>query len=188
MQSDQIPDLNDCIFAGRIVKSIGLKGSVKVIPFADDHERFSKLKRVFLYSEKFNRFFKNSLDNSFEFYPEEISYANNFIRLKFKGYDDIDSILQFKDTYIAIPEVERVKLPPGEFFLYEVIGFDVYDKDMCIGKVKNFSDYGSGDLFVIESKENSKEFLIPARKEFIVKVDKENKQIILDLIEGFTDL
>ena len=178
------PDFKDCISIGRIVKTVGLKGFVKVISYSEDPARFKNIIRVFLYNEKTQKFFKNT--ESFEFYPAEISYVKDSVRLKFKDHDRIEAVEGFKDSLITIPEEEKVKLPPGEFFLYEVIGFDVYDKKEYLGKVKGFQDYGSGDLFVIDTKE--KEILIPARKEFITNIDKENKQIELDLIEGFMDL
>lgn len=178
------PDFKNCISIGRLVKTVGLKGFVKVISYSEDPERFKNIKRVFLYNERAQKFFRNT--ESFEFYPVEITYVKDSVRLKFKNHDRIEAVEGFKDSILTIPEEEKVKLPPGQFFLYEVLGFDVYDKDALIGKVKGFSDYGSGDLFVIDT--NEKEVLIPARKEFITNIDKDNKKIILNLIEGFMDL
>ncbi len=179
------PDFINCISIGRIVKTVGLKGFVKVISYSDDPDRFKNIKRVFLFNEKTQKFFKNT--ESFEFYPAEISYVKDSVRLKFKDHDIIEAVEGLKDALVAIPEEEKVKLPPGEFFLYEVIGYDVFDKEKYLGKVKNFSDYGGGDLFVVET-ESKIEVLIPARKEFIKDINTEKKLVNLDLIEGFMDL
>ena len=82
-----------------------------------------------------------------------------------------------------IDEKDRVKIDKGSFYFYELVGSEFYDKGILIGKVKSVVNYGSGDLFNIDT--NGREILIPFLKEFIVNIDIKKKRIDADLIDGF---
>jgi 16S rRNA processing protein RimM len=173
------------ITIGKITKSIGVRGNVKVIPITDFPEKFTERKKIFLFDENGNKFFKNKVTNSFEFFIEEADVHNENVSLKFKHVNDKDSSDELKDLLILIRENERVELPEGQYYFYDLIGFEFFDKEKLIGTVSDFENYGSDDLFVIES--NDKIIYIPFRAEFIKTIDINKKIIIADLIEGFID-
>jgi len=179
-------DQNNFIAIGKIVKPFGIKGILKAIYLTDFPDRFKLLKKVFLFDEEKNSFVKNYVTGSFEFLISEQIPNPKFLKIGFEGFNYIEDSKKLVNLIIMIDEKQRVKIEKDNFYFYEIIGADVYDKDKLIGKVKSVVNYGSGDLFNIDY--NGKEVMIPNRKEFILRIDEKEKKIYTDLIDGFLDL
>ncbi|MCG4586082.1 PRC-barrel domain-containing protein, partial [Anaerosalibacter bizertensis] len=56
-----------------------------------------------------------------------------------------------------------------------------------IGIVTQVITNTGNDIYIIKSEDNSKNYLIPAVKQFIKKVDIKNKEIIIEPIEGLIE-
>ena len=70
------------------------------------------------------------------------------------------------------------KLEGNKFYFHEVIGFTVEDINYGkVGTIKAINDSTSQSLFEIDR--NGIEILIPMNDEFIVKVDRKNKTVIV---------
>ncbi|MCQ2552462.1 MAG: PRC-barrel domain-containing protein, partial [Clostridia bacterium] len=69
----------------------------------------------------------------------------------------------------------------------DLIGIKVYDEnDNFIGVVDDIDETSPQDKFVI--KTDSKTFMLPSVKEFILSLDVENKKMTVHLIDGILDL
>ncbi|RZJ63135.1 MAG: 16S rRNA processing protein RimM, partial [Flavobacterium sp.] len=80
------------------------------------------------------------------------------------------------------------KLEGDKFYFHEVIGFDVEDKRLgIVGKIVSVNDIAAQPLFEV-LKDNVIEILIPMIDHFIVKVDRKNKVIKMDLPEGLIEM
>ena len=167
-----------------IVKPIGIKGNLKVIYLTDFPERFNKLEKILLFDEKKGEFQSNDFQEGYYFRISDRKLFNNYLNIRFEGYDEINKSKNLVNLIVMVDEKERVKLEDGHYF-YELIGLDVYDKGEFIGKVDKMSNYGSGDLFSITNK--GKEILIPYKNEFVKNIDVAKKRIDVDLIEGFIE-
>ena len=179
----KLPDPNKFIAIGKIVKPIGIKGNLKVIYLTDFPDRFNDLEKVFLFDEIKNSFYSDKGSSGFEFVISEQKSFDKYLNIKFEGYDSINEINEFINLIIMIDEKDRVKIDKGSFYFYELVGSEFYDKGILIGKVKSVVNYGSGDLFNIDT--DGREILIPFLKEFIVNIDIKKKRIDADLIDGF---
>lgn len=72
-------------------------------------------------------------------------------------------------------------------YLVEFEGFKVKDVRLgFVGRVVRFQDNGAQDLFVVE-KEDGSEVLIPFVDPWIKELNKEAKEILMDLPEGLVD-
>lgn len=161
---------------GKITNTHGLRGEVKVYPLTDDAKRFDLLESAYLGDEKI------------QVEVEGVKYQKNLVILKFKEYSHINEIENFKDYYIYVDEEERVELPKDHFFIYEILNSEVFDLDMnFIGDLIDVIQGSGNDVYVVEDRQNKKEYLIPAVKEFIKKVDIEDKKIYIDPIEGMIE-
>jgi 16S rRNA processing protein RimM len=163
----------------------GIKGFLKITPFTDFPERFLKLKRVYLFDERKSLFTLNPNDE-FEFRIEKCEVTSSHITIKFEGINSKEEAAKFVNYEILIPEDERLSLPKGKYFHYEIIGFDVYYGNDLLGRLEKIDNYGSHDLLNVKSSEG-KEILIPYRDEFVKKIDAGQKRIDVELIEGFLD-
>lgn len=79
-----------------------------------------------------------------------------------------------------------MELADGEFLVDDIIGLSVISKDgEDIGMVSEIFGTGSNDIFVVTKGE--KEYLIPAIRDVIKKIDIENKKIIIEVMEGLLE-
>ena len=175
----------DFICIGKVSGCSGIKGLLKITPFTDFPERFLKLKRVYLFEERKSLFALNPNDE-FEFKIEKCEAAPTQITMKLEGINSREDAAKYVNCEILIPEDERIRLPKGKYFHYEIIGFDVYNTNELLGKLEKVDNYGSHDLLNVKSKEG-KEILIPYRDEFVKKIDGDTKRIDVELIEGFLE-
>ena len=81
-------------------------------------------------------------------------------------------------------------LPPltgNQFYYHEVIGFTLIDAvHGDVGIVKAVNDQAAQALF--EAEKDDKSLLIPISDAFIVRVDRQNRQIHIKTPEGLIDL
>jgi 16S rRNA processing protein RimM len=175
----------DFICIGKTSGCSGIKGLLKITPFTDFPERFLELKRVYLFDEKKSLFVLNHND-SFEFKIEKCDVIPSQITLKLEGINSKEEAGEFVNLEILVPEGERVKLPEGKYFHYEIIGFEVFNNDELLGRLQKIENFGSDDLMNVKTNEG-KEILIPYRNEFVKNIDVTKKRIDVHLIEGFLD-
>lgn len=167
-----------------IVKPIGIKGNLKVIYLTDFPQRFNKLEKILLFDETKEEFHFNDFRKGNDFIISELKLFDNYVNIKFEGYDNINISKALVNLILMVNEKDRVKLDKG-FYFYELIGLEVYDKDNLIGRVDKMANYGSGDLFSVIN--NGKEILIPYKDEFVKNIDTDKKRIDVELIDGFLE-
>ncbi|NLW39802.1 MAG: 16S rRNA processing protein RimM [Tissierellia bacterium] len=166
----------DYIKVGWITNTHGIKGELKIHPLTDDINRFDDLKKVYIGNNKVAAEI------------ERVKYIKGWVILKFKEFNNINEVLQYKGDYIYIDERDRVELPEDHFFIFDIIDCSVYTtKGEKVGLVVDVLQYASNDVYVVKDHNNEKEYLIPAVKEFVVEVDVEDKKIIIDPIEGMIE-
>ena len=81
-------------------------------------------------------------------------------------------------------------LPPlkgNKFYYHEIIGFSLVEKGRFIGIISNVVEQGLQALFEVDGSDG-KVHLIPIHDDLIIKVDRDNKLISVQLPEGLLDL
>lgn len=160
---------------GTIVRTVGLKGEVKVYPsthFRDS--RFAKGSHVLLLNEN-----KKVEEELLIVKHTKNGDCDNLI---FEGYDSIEKAekLLKKDLYVV---KDNSFLKKNEYFYSDLEKMDVYfDNGTLIGKVKKVEEYTSYATLRIEHK--PKDVLVPFVKAFIKSVSLEENKIIVKYIEG----
>ena len=97
---------------------------------------------------------------------------------------EADSLLK-SDVYLPLEFLP--KLEGNKFYFHEVIGFSIEDVHFGkVGIIKGVNDSTAQALFEIDK--DGQEILIPVNDQFIVKVDRTKKTIIVDTPEGLIDL
>ncbi len=114
-------------------------------------------------------------------------HKSNLLRLKFEDVNteaDADALMK---TELYLPMDLLPKLEGDKFYFHEVIGFTINDQDFGeVGILQGINDSTAQSLFEIDR--DGIEILIPMNDEFIVKVDRKNKTILLNTPEGLIDL
>ncbi|GAA3583160.1 ribosome maturation factor RimM [Snuella lapsa] len=169
---------DDCFYLGKIVKKYSFKGEVLAKLDTDQPELYEHLDAIFV----------ELRNNLVPFFIEASQlHKSELLRIKFEDVDsefDADAIIKC-DLYLPLDLLP--KLEGNKFYFHEVIGFSI--EDISFGKVgiiKGINDTTAQALFEIDRE--GAEILIPMNDEFIVKVDREKKTIIVDVPEGLIDL
>jgi len=167
-------DPDDYIFVGKLGRTIGINGSLTIVPLTSFPERFGKMKKFFLTSDK---------KTPFELEVEEISYQDSRIIVKLKGIDSEAKAKELTGYRITVHKKDRVKLPKDYYFIEDLLLCEVFEKNgNLIGKMKDVMDMSSNDIYAVDYK--GQDVLIPAISQFVKDIDIENKRITVELING----
>lgn len=168
----------DCFYLGKIAKKFSFKGEVLIYLDTDEPEIYQDMESVFVELNK----------NLVPFFIENASlHKNDFLRVKFEdtnNEEDADAIIGC-EVYLPISMLP--KLEGNKFYFHEVIGFEIEDKRLGVfGKIVSINDTSAQPLFEVVN--GSVEILIPMIDQFLVKIDRENKKVIMDLPEGLVEM
>ncbi len=164
----------ELVKVGYITNTHGIKGDIKIYPLTDYPERFDE--KIDFYIE----------DKNTKVKIKKTRLYRGLVYAKLESYNDINEVLKFKDKYMYINKEDRLELPEDTFYISDLIDMEVIDGEKTVGKVKEVLENNTNDIYICETKEK-KEFMIPAVKEFVKKVDVVNKKIYVELIEGMIE-
>jgi len=172
------------ISIGKITKPIGLRGYLKVLVLTDFPDRFKSLQSVTLFDERENSIVTDKFSNSAQFNIKDVIYEQDFVKILFENYEDINSAKTLVDCFLVLEENDRMNLDEGNHYYYDLVGLEVRNEGKVIGRTISVENYGGGDLFKIKLNESNKEVLIPYVNDFIKHIDMVEKFMEIDVIDG----
>ena len=159
---------------GQIVNTFGIKGMVKVMPFTENIERFSKMKTVYVKNKKENK----------KYEIEEVKYHKNMVLIKFKGIENPEQADLLRQSYLLVDRTDEEPLAEGTYYIVDMIGLEVYtDEGELLGILEDIFNTGSNDIYVVKN-ELGKQILLPSIPDVIKKIDMPNKKVIVHLLPG----
>jgi 16S rRNA processing protein RimM len=168
----------DCFYLGKIAKKFSFKGEVLIYLDTDEPALYENMESVFV---EFNKHLVPF------FIVNSSLHKNDFLRVRFEDVDNEEEADKILNCAIYLPLSKLPKLEGNKFYFHEVIGFDAEDQRLGnVGKIVSINDTTAQPLF--EIMKGDTEILIPMIDDFIVKIDRENKKVILDTPEGLIDL
>jgi 16S rRNA processing protein RimM len=174
--------VRDLIAVGSIAKAFGLKGDVIVEPLTDVPERFRSLRTVYLASE-----LSATGGNDSEPLMAEVTAVQiepRGIRARFSCAQDRTAAEKLVGLLVMIPPEETVPLPPGSFFVHELIGFAAIDEQGApLGVLHEVLRYPAHDVYVIRAG-SAEDLLVPAVREFVRQIDTVTRTMTIRVIEG----
>lgn len=168
--------LIEYLAVGKITNTHGVKGEVKVMPMTSDINRFDYLKIVWV--EKDGKLTEYFVDN--------VRYHKGFVLLKLHGIDSMKQAEELKNCYLKVDRKNARPLDENEFFIADLIGCEVYEGDVLLGKITDVLQTGSNDIYVVKGAKYG-EIYIPALTDVVLNVDIENGKIQVALPEGLID-
>ena len=170
--------MTDRLKVGVVTSVHGIKGEVKVFPTTDDSRRFKKLKQVYLDTGK----------ELLSLEIEGVKFFKQMVILKFKGYENPDDVMKFRQKELWMDRKDAVRLSKDEYFIADLIDMDVCDEEgKLIGTLKDVISTGANDVYAVETPEG-KEVLFPAIKQCVLDVDTEARKMTVHVMEGLLDL
>ena len=168
----------DCFYLGKIAKKFSFKGEVLVYLDTDEPELYENMESVFV---EFNK-------NLVPFFIENSSlHKNDFLRVQFEDVDSEEEADSILNCAVYLPLSMLPILEGNQFYFHEVIGFEIEDKRLGVfGKIVSINDSSAQPLFEVVN--GTVEILVPMIDQFLVKIDRENKKVVMDLPEGLVEM
>lgn len=155
----------ELIHIGKIVNTHGLKGEMRIISDFKYKDNVFKVNNE-LYVKN-NKYIINSYRKHKMFDMVTLSNINT-----------IDDALELKGSSAYI---DKSNYKFNGYLDEELIGLDVYDKDIYKGKIIDIYKTNTSDLLVIDGV---KKHMVPNIDIFIEKVDLESNKIYINYIKG----
>ena len=161
---------------GRIVGTHGVRGEMRVNPMCDTPDFAKQFKTVY--------FGKDGQD------PVKVLSVRphgNIFLLKIEGVETIESAEKLRNKIIYIKRSDA-NLPEGTWFIEELVGCAVKDaaNGTSYGTLTEVVPMPANDVWTV-TDESGKEYLLPAIKDVVSKVDVEAGIIEITPLKGIFD-
>lgn len=170
--------VEDSFYFGKIVRKHSYKGEVVVKIDPDYFELITELESVWIVQN----------NHLVPFFMEKIDYQREtFFRVKFENVDTDHEAEKLVGNAIYLNQKFLPKSKGTDFYKHEIIGFEVIDNNFgSIGKVERVND--TTPQLLLEISNGEKTILIPAIPEFIEKIDRKKKTILVNTPDGLLEL
>jgi len=171
---------------GRITSAVGIRGELRVLPCAYDSNNLKEGKVLLLGHVEKETDISIEENEFINLTVEKIRFHKDRPVIKLDGIDDRNTAEGLKGMEIFIKAEELEDLPEGEYYVRDIIGFEVIDlsSGKSIGILQDVIQNTSQSILDIKTEKN-KQVLIPAVEAFMKKIDVDNKVIEVELIPGF---
>ena len=162
------------IEVGKVVGTHGVRGMVRIMPWADNGAFLCGFETLYAGGGKT---------------PvgiEKIQPHGNIVIAKLKDVDTIEQAETFRNKVLFIRR-EDASISEERYFVCELIGCKVKDFDTGreYGTVSDVSSTGANDVWHIVKE--GKEYLLPAVKEVVKRVDIDKEEIEICPMKGIFD-
>jgi len=154
--------------AGKIVNTHGVRGEVKIQPWADTPDFLLGFKQLYI-----------------DGVPVKVLSARvhkGCVITALDGVSDIEGSIRLKNKTVAINR-EEVQLEDGRYFVADLVGLNAVDAGTggSIGTVEDILALPANNVYVIRGE---REILVPAVPDFVEEINLSEGYIRLNLIDG----
>ena len=150
--------------AGEVVSTHGIRGEMKVLPWADGPDFLTEYDRIRIGGK--------------DYQVESCRIQKTCNLLKVNGIDTMEQAQAMRGKVI---EIYRCDAPEGVIFAAELIGMKVENNGEYIGDIVDVLDYPGNKVYVVEGEHK---YMIPAVKAFVLSTDLDANLMKVSLIEG----
>lgn len=157
----------DFLEAGQIVNTHGVRGEVRIVPWADSPEFLQSFRILYVDGAPLG--------------VRSMRVHKGSVIAGFQGVDDVDAAMKLRDKIISIRRADA-KLPEGAVFQADLIGLSVVDEaGRTLGELAEVLAPSRQRVYIVRGE---REILIPAVPEFILETNLEEGYLKVRLIEG----
>lgn len=153
-----------------------MKGEVKALPLSEKIGLIGHGSRITLSREK---------GSSESKVVRGVKQLNRFLVISFEGITDKDTASHYRNALIYSEE-GSLALNEGEYYVDQIVGLSVVNEaGIHFGSVSDIIETGGNDVYVVRN--GRKEYLIPAVREVILKIDLDKGEMTIRPLEGLFD-
>lgn len=166
------------ILVGKIVRTHGIKGAVKVFPYGESLAAQDVGAKLFVAAE--------SGQEAETFTVVSAHPQGRYWVMRFQEVMSVDEAQDIVGKEVFLPEDRLPATLEGEYYHYQLIGLEVVTKEgEMVGTLQGIIETGGNDVYSIYR--NGKEVLVPAIEEVICEVDLGRSRMVIDPPEGLMD-
>ena len=163
------------LIVGRLQRAHGVHGEMLMQLHTDFPERLRPKTRVYVGDSR---------------QPMTITgtrFHKDGLLVKFEGLRRPEDAGRHRNQWVYVTAADRPKLPPGQFYHHELIGFAVVDEqDEPIGTLADILQTGANDVYAVRRSDSS-ELLLPAIPSVVLDIEPARRQIRVHLLPGLLD-
>ncbi|MCL4509399.1 MAG: ribosome maturation factor RimM [Chloroflexi bacterium] len=158
------------LLVGRVTSPFGILGEVRVTLASEFPEQFPK-RPLFIGETK-----RRATVRSIRRHGHEAL-------LRLEGVDTRDSAELLRGEELFIAAEDAAPLPPGRFFIYQLIDLSVVTDDgQDFGRIKDVLTMPANDVLVVDK--GGREVLLPVISDVVQSIDLEKGHVIVHLLPG----
>ncbi len=175
------PEQPEYVTIAQISAPFGLRGAVKANIRTDFPDRFERLEAVYIAPP--------GAANIVNWERKQLLSAKiqneKVVVLRFEGMTKVEQVESLRGYNVAVPYAETVPLPEGEYYIFQIIGLEVYSAEgVFVGKVVNVEQMPANDVYTVRGPLSKNDVLIPAIKDVVKNIDLDTGRMTIELLEG----
>ncbi|MCY3691806.1 MAG: ribosome maturation factor RimM [Chloroflexota bacterium] len=170
--SEPAPDTtDDTVIVGRIIRSHGLDGSLRIQSLSDNPARFQAGSALTVAGQT---------RTVVSCHPLPDGHA----LLRLEGLNDLYAARCLSGEWLIAPTDSDPQLPHGEYYHYQLVGLTVItDEGEDLGTIQEVLETGSNDVYVVTS-DSGEEVLLPAIEQVVKEIDLASGKMLVHLLHG----
>ncbi len=163
---------------GRVSKTHGLSGGVRIFPFSRRLENLSRLERIFIQ--------KKVKEKPLEFKIVRRRLEEDSAIVELEGVKSVDAAEKLKGCVVFVEVSDLPETEEDEYYWFQLIGLRVYTTEgKYLGRVDDLIERASQSLLVV--KDERKEHLIPMINTIVREINLEDTRIVIFPLKGLLD-
>ncbi|HKN87546.1 MAG TPA: ribosome maturation factor RimM [Nitrospiraceae bacterium] len=161
--------MSDLVAIGRIVKSFGVKGDVRVKSLSDVPGRFEGLREVTI---------ETPSGKTIETVVSHVRKHLDSYVIGLEALSSPEEAASYRGSLLKIPEDQVPALPDGQYYEFQLIGMTVNDEQgQPLGTLEDIMETGSHPVFVVRG--SGREWLVPGRQAVMVSMDIAQRTMVV---------
>jgi 16S rRNA processing protein RimM len=159
------------LLAARVLRPWGMQGEMKLDVLISNPQDIAQSERVFLGEDRQ------------PYAVESARMHQGSLMIKLAGCDTPEQVDKLRGLSVHIARADLSPLQPNQYYHYQILGLEVVTVDGdVLGRVTEIIETGANDVYVVQGPRG--EVLIPARREFINRVDLDAGRMTVTLLPG----
>ncbi len=164
------------ITIGSIGGTFGVHGELKVTPQSDHPDRLGTLPGLMVFV------LKDGIRETYQ--VKSAGEHQTFWKLRLSGIGTKEQAQALAGGELQISERELLPLPDGFFYLFELVGMQVFtEAGEPLGEIVEVLQPGANDVYVVKQP-GGNELLIPAIRQVVQSIDREERKVLVKPMPG----
>lgn len=180
-QDCRIPREDELVALGKITRTQGHAGAVRLLPFFSPPDKIEGLRSQLV-------FVGYAGGDCRPLRLNVVTYHKQFVIVSFEEIPDMTAAEQLRDMIVYTTPAALWEAGEEEYFAYELVGMRLLGASgEELGKVVALEDGMAHDYLRVQNQ-HAREFLVPFVKAFVNEIDRQTRTIRVSLPEGLTEL